>query len=173
MWSGQLCSLLYTGGGSQSRRWWVPPHASAANHQQRPRPTKEPPRQPLLVNQRPHTSLPPHQEGGSTTQANKRPGDVFPDVTEWFRARPPRRQEKKIQQSGLNDPGQPKDISKNRVSLNFAVMQFMVWDCSAPLTTPPGQSKLWYIFSFTLRTSTIRYTSRLNRRVGWFSRTIC
>ena len=171
-WSGQLCSLLYTGGGSQSRRWWVPPHASAANHQQRPRPTKEPPRQPLLVNQRPDTSFPAHQEVGSTTQANKRPGDVFARCY-WFRARPPRSikdlihlfTEGRRRRSGkletwLND--QPKDISEDSVCLNFAVMQFMVWDSSAPLTTPSGQSKAWYIFSLTLRTSTTtRYTSRL------------
>ena len=57
-------------------------------------PQKEPPRQPLLVNQRPHTSLPPHQEGGSTTQANKRPRDVFPDATD----------------SGPGHPGQSKSL---------------------------------------------------------------
>ena len=136
-WSGQLCSLLYTGGGSQSRRWWVPlvpPHASAANHQQRPRPTKEPPRQPLLVNQRPDTSFPSHQEVGSTTQANKRPGDVFPDVTD---SEPPRSikdlihlftEGRRRRSSKVDSTIQvnQKKFQRNSVCLNFAVMQFMV-----------------------------------------------
>ena len=115
-------------------------------------PQKEPPRQPLLVNQRPDTSFPSHQEVGSTTQVNKRPKRVF-SGSHWVsetrvtqvnqsRQRPDTsfhcKQGKKIQQCGFY---YQKIFQKKSECLNFALMQFMVWDSSVTQAKPPYQTK--------------------------------